>query len=453
MRWQTVIQLFSYFWLTTSICAQSDREPSFQLLRANEDYQYLAGQEDKTTWERLKYISIGKGNLSIGGNIRSEFQYLLNEGWEKGNDDKGLLFQRFMLHADWHLTKKIRVFTQLKNGFTIDRNGEKSPLDTDHLDFHQLFVDFNLGKHQLSVGRQELWYGSRRLISIREGTNIRQSFDGVRWKWQDKQHQLDALYFYYNPQRIGWFDNDLNTDSMLWGGYYVWVNPLNKLNLDVYYLGVRNKHTAFEAGTDREVRHSVGARLWKKTGRFQYNTEFVYQFGDFGNHTIQAWTASTEINYQLSETGLKPTLGFKGELISGDSDETDRTLGTFNPLYPRGGYFGLLALIGPANLMDLHPSLALSLGDKWKLNMDWDIFWRYSERDGIYFPSGRLNIPSNQSTHRFIGHQAGIQISYEFSPFVALETSCFYFDTGRFLNEVTAGANLLQLGFSANIQF
>ena len=126
---------------------------------------------------------------------------------------------------------------------------------------------------------------------------------------------------------------------------------------------------------------------------------------------------------------------------------------TFNALYPRGGYFGLLAVIGPANLIDIHPSLSLQPIPGWSLNLDWDIFWRHQIGDGIYFPSGRLNLAGSSSDAHFIGHQFGVQFGTAINRFLEVETSYFYFFTNEFLDDVTDGANFSQLGFSLNYKF
>lgn len=67
--------------------------------------------------------------------------------------------------------------------------------------------------------------------------------------------------------------------------------------------------------------------------------------------------------YKFSKTKLKPEIGLKTELIRGDREYDDNKPETFNPLFPRGGYFGLAALIGPVNLIDIHPSLSFGFSD------------------------------------------------------------------------------------------
>ncbi|MEM1324211.1 MAG: alginate export family protein [Bacteroidota bacterium] len=442
----------------TGVAQQEDTTllslPEFQFLRADENYLFLRDNQGlQGIWQKMKYLPIGDNSfVSIGGDIRSEFQVLNNEDWAESNDDAAL-FQRLMLHTDWRFGEHLRVFGQLKNGFTIGRNGPKFPLDDDDLDVHQLFIGLELGNSTFEIGRREIRYGARRLISVREGTNIRQSFDGARWIWKGQQHQFDALIYAYNPQRTGVFDNAINTDQLLWGGYWVWNVPkAQDLNFDVYYLGVRNDASSFEEGNDQETRHSFGLRHWGSQGRWRYNNEAIFQAGSYGNGNIRAWTISTDTYFRFPGKS-SPTLGLKAEVISGDDDPLDGDLQTFNPLYPRGGYFGLLALIGPANIFDLHPSFSLSFGESLQLSLDWDFFWRHRLNDGIYFPSGRLNVSGQGAVERFIGHQPGVQLSYVINPYFEIETSYFLFIAGDFIDEVADGQNFSQLGLSISIKY
>lgn len=432
--------------------SEPDGYPPFRLLRSDEDYSFLKDSPPADRfWEKLKWIPAGKKNaFTVGGESRTQFQVLKNENWTQGSDDV-VLFQRFMLHIDGHFGSGIRLFGQLKSGFAWGRNPPVASLDQDKLDVHQLFAGIRTGRHStVEIGRRELRYGARRLIDVREGTNVRQSFDGVRWIWQKEMRRFDLFFYAYNPVRTGVFDNKFDTGQLLWGGYFVWNKTAT--NFDFYYLGAASKNPRFEEGSAPETRHSFGTRHWGDRDIFSYNNEAVFQTGAFGGGRIVAWTLSAELNLRLPGK-MKPTPGLKAEIISGDKVPGDGDLNTFNPLYPRGGYFGLLAVIGPANLMDIHPSIEFSLVKRWSLNLDWDFFWRHRRNDGLYFPSGRLQIPGNGVGERFVGQQPGAQLSFSTNRFLELEATFFYFQPGGFLRKTTDGKPFSQAGLSASFKF
>lgn len=103
-----------------------------------------------------------------------------------------------MLHSDVHFGSRFRLFGELKSGIEMDRKGGPRPADEDHLDVHQAFVDAGLWQSRnnsltLRIGRQEVEFGSARLVSSRAGLNVRQSFDGARLTLNKREWQVDAF--------------------------------------------------------------------------------------------------------------------------------------------------------------------------------------------------------------------------------------------------------------------
>lgn len=137
-------------------------------------------------------------------------------------------------------------------------------------------------------------------------------------------------------------------------------------------------------GTGREIRHSVGARLFNnppgapfKPG-WDYNWEAVYQLGSFAQNYINAWTLATKTGFTFSMRFL-PRLALRAYVASGGQNLHGGTLSTFNPLFPRGAYFGpKLTMFGPNNLLDVHPVLMLTLRQNVTCDFDWGWFWRES---------------------------------------------------------------------------
>ena len=88
----------------------------------------------------------------------------------------------------------VRFFGQFESSLEEGRAGGPRPTDEDRLEVNQVFADVvaGLGASEsltLRVGRQELAYGSQRLVSVRESPNVRQAFDALRvilvgWDWR-----------------------------------------------------------------------------------------------------------------------------------------------------------------------------------------------------------------------------------------------------------------------------
>ena len=217
------------------------------------------------------------------------------------------------------------------------------------------------GATQLSLraGRQEVAFGSSRLVSVREGPNVRRSFDGVRATVAARNWQLDGIGLASAKTERGEFDDDTDRGERLWGVYA--SGPLRgaALGLDLYWLALRRDDAEYDQGTHNERRRSIGTRIWGAPGAWDYNFELVYQWGSFGAGDIEAWTAASDTGYTLTALPMQPRLGLRANVTSGDRSPSSSKLETFNPLFPRGSYFGEASLIGPQNHMDLHPMLEL----------------------------------------------------------------------------------------------
>jgi hypothetical protein len=179
----------------------------------------------------------------------------------------------------------------------------------------------------------------------------------------------------------------------------------------------------------------------------------VYQLGTYGEGKIRAWTASAELNYGLDEIALEPTLNLKTEIISGDRNPENPDLQTFNPLFPKGAYFGQVALIGPANLIDIHPSLTIHPAKNLELIADWDFFWRESINDALYSVPYVLLRESNGSRGAYIGDQLTLEADWEISRHVQLEGFCTYFRAGAFLKQTGEAKNLVYLSSRFTFKF
>jgi hypothetical protein len=119
---------------------------------------------------------------------------------------------------------------------------------------------------------------------------------------------------------------------------------------------------------------------------------------------------------------------------AGDKYPGDSQLNTFNPLFPKGKYFGEAGLLGPHNRINLQPSLDLTLTDQWSLGFASVFYWRESTGDGIYDNGGTLLRPDGGSDARYIGTQLDVVLTY--APRRGLDTTFRYstFLPGAFID-------------------
>ena len=448
---------FTILLLLMATCTHA--QVSFKPMRYDEDYHKLSEDSTLNAYQSIKYIPVGHTDryyLSFGGEVRFQYFKFKQEDWGDAPEDKsGYILSRYLAHADFHAGKNFRVFIQLQSSLAASKL-TTSPVDENVLDLHQFFAEYRVGNLpglSIRIGRQELAYGSQRLISVRELPNNRQSFDAVKLMYQKGNLQLDAFYSQYVYGQKDIFDDALTGRAKLWSLYATVKNLPYHHHADIYYMGYHKKNAVFDDGTGQEIRHSLGSRLWATKGPFNYDLEGVYQFGQFSEKTIRAWTVSANLEYKLAALPLQPKFGLKTELISGDKRYDDDRLQTFNPLYPKGAYFGLAALIGPSNLIDLHPSVELSINPRLNFSADYDLFWRMSRHDGIYGPNVALLYTGKNSNDRFIGSQFGANFTYQPNPYLYFRLEGTWFQAADYLEAVSTGKDILFTALTATFKF
>ena len=225
--------VITFFLVISSVRAQSDQNAaavapvrSYSLLPESEDWSFLKDQKLRQDfWDPIKYIPLGTNGeyLTIGGEVREVFEQVGNDNWGKQPYMNAFSLQRFMLHTDWHLGKHLRVFVQLKSGVEAFRHGGPRPIDEKKLDFEAAYLEVGDSDKQnwivLRIGRQELNYGSGRLVSVREGPNVRQSFDGFKIRSKAGAWNIDAFAVRPDLDKSGFFNNAPDHQTAFWGIY------------------------------------------------------------------------------------------------------------------------------------------------------------------------------------------------------------------------------------------
>src|SRR5258707_4857870 len=393
---------------------------TYHLLREDDDWSFLADPAERQDfWDPIKYVPLRSGRndwfLSMGGEAREIWEQIGNDNWGQQPFMNGYFNQRYMFFLDVHYGQHVRSFVELKSGLNSYRIGGPRPIDEKKLDFQTAFIEVGTGDDRnwikFRAGRQEMEYGSGRLIDVREGPNVRLSFDGFKVKTGIGPWQTDGFAVRPDLDKPGFFNNVPNHAVGLWGVYA--VRPLTRgITLDTYYLGLDRKTAAFDRGVGHEVRHSIGTRLSRPVAQtkpdWDFDYEAVWQFGTFGSANVRAWTMASETGYTLPTILLKPRFSAKADISSGDDPRTN-TLRTFNPLFPKGNYFGVLATAGPGpiNFIDVHPRAEATLPHGVTVSVDWIFQWRGRLRDGGYFVPGFLIFPAGERKVRLLRQPPG----------------------------------------------
>lgn len=388
-----------------------------------EDYAYL-GRLDRPQHgiENLKYLPLGDNGayVSFGGEYRIRLESVDEPLYGLVPiDDFNSLNHRLYLHADVHLSNRVRVFSQFAVAFEDGREPGPRPFDETDPDIQQLFVDIKFGKPSgprgmIRVGRQELPLGAYpfRISAPRLSTNIRRSFDAVKLVVMPA-NDITVQAFYAKPliNKPGSFDDQRDKTETFWGAYATTPFPLIKnAKADWYYLGRSEEDELYNQGVADETRHSLGLRVFGDADKLSYNVEGLYQFGSFGAGNISAWAVASDFAYKLDGLPIQTRIGVSLNAASGDKDPNDANLQTFNALYPNLIYFAEAVALSPTNAYSIYPYVDLSLHKNVKLYLGSNILWRQSKGDAIYRPVYVPLVGPQQTDSRFTGQLAQAQL-------------------------------------------
>ncbi|WP_308992422.1 porin [Mariniflexile litorale] len=433
--------------------SQDDKALEFHLLGQDDDGSFLSEQKHKSAYESFKWIDLGDENsLSFGGGYRFQIENFVNQDFSnQDNEDNIWYLNRFLLHSHLKLGNQFELYSELSSSTTINKK-DLAPVDKDELSINQVFVKYHFNSHwSFLLGRENLKFGSRRLIDIREGPNVRRSFDLARLDYTTQNTQVTTFFSIPVQLQPKVFDNDFLNFNETFSGVYATKSFNKSLNIDLYGFYQKDNSVNYNSGLANERRYTLGTRYFGTINSFTFNNEMAYQFGQFGEQNIRAYTLSLQGEVAFNFLADKSVLGLKTEIISGDKNSNDTTLKTFDALYPRGAYFGKVAKFGPSNLIDVHPYINVKKGNCY-VELDYDVFWRYSVSDGVYGASLLLDFPSTNNK-AFIAQQIGTLLGYDINNHFNIEFETNIIFPGDFLKNSNLSATLFHAVITTEFKF
>jgi len=268
-------------------------------------------------------------NLTFGGQIRmrGESRNPKADYAKSGGVDTQMIRTRLNVGAE--AAEGVKGFLQIQDSRS---NGSSAPgARTQSIDLHQGYLDVEkLWELPLSLraGRFSMDYGSRRLISSLDWSNIGRAWDGIRL--QNHQGDFDTDLFVTNVTESGKKLQDDQMFSGLWNTYKGISNHV----VDSYLL-VR---TADADTGGSESRHTLGFRFARVKGNLKYGAEGAGQWGFVADKRVSAWAGTLDGSYTF-DGDYKPQVSAEYAYASGDKNPTDGMNQRFVPLYPFGHFY------------------------------------------------------------------------------------------------------------------
>jgi hypothetical protein len=358
------------------------------------------------------------GTLDVGGQVRFRYHHERGMGQEPGatrfqETDNDFVLSRTRLYANWKTGDIFRVYVE---GIYSDVSGSDDyiprPIDENFGDLTNLFVDCQLtDSATVRVGRQELLYGSERLVSPLDWANTRRTFEGVKLMHKADDWATDC--FLTSVVTVSPNDFDEADDQQKFYGTYAVYSGIENWTVDLYYLGYDDQRPIGGGNGDFSI-HTTGVRLAGSRDNWLFEFEGAPQFGrQSGLHLDhEAGFATAGVGRKMPDLPWSPVLWGYYDYASGNNLGGD--FNRFNQLFPLGHkYLGFIDATQRANIES--PNILLTMRPHKKLGL---LFWYYhfmANQDSDIVPS--IGGTPAQSPHsKDWGDELDILATWDMSP-------------------------------------
>lgn len=355
----------------------------------------------------FKQIPIGDCWLTdFGGQYRARYHHEQNHRGLglTGNDDDFLL-HRTRLFANARYSDWFRFYGEFIDAESNYENFPSRAIEVNRADMLNLFADAKLmdegGDLWFRVGRQELLYGSERLISPLDWANTRRTFEGLKFFWQSDDWNVD--FFATRPVIVNpvQFDSP-NYDQEFMGAWATYKAAPGQ-TVDLYAIQYNNA-----AGANNFQFSTLGGRWLASEGAWLWDAEGGTQFGDNtdgSNHA--AGFATGGVGYKWADAAWQPVLWGYYDWASGGN-----VLGAgqgFNHLFPLvHRYLGFMDLFGRSNIQSPNIQLTMQPHQKFKLLVWYYYLFLDTRGDTPYNVNMTPFAPGSRPASRDLGHELDV---------------------------------------------
>jgi hypothetical protein len=372
--------------------ADTPARPVIQFNRWQEDWSVLVDPSvPHEVLDGLKYIPLStsdtKTYLSFGAGLRERFETNDVGFGVPPSKSQSYVISRAELHADLRIVDQLQAFVQLQSINTPGKI-DVTPVDNDRLDLEQGFIaltePLGSGTLKLRAGRQQFAFDLQRFVSVRDGPGARQSYDAL---WADYETgPWRIIGFYSHPVQVRdrrAFD-DSSSGRFVYGGLRAEHDMGGLGNVAVYLSQFRQDGSRYPTIAGNERRNVADVRWAGTNGAWDWDIEAMGQWGRIAPQNIAAWAMGSRGGYTFADLPWRPRLGLQIDAASGDADPHDRTLNTFNPLFPNGYYVTLSGLTGYTNFIHLKSRVTVTPFSALTAFVAVAALWRETTADAVY---------------------------------------------------------------------
>lgn len=390
--------------------------------------------------------------LQFSGELRMRAEVRNNADFNSDRlDGTAQVFNRMRFGAARQFEHGLKVFVQLQDARIWGEEG--SSLNAlNSVDLHQAYVhiDKPLGLPiEARLGRQQLSFGSERLVGQYDWHNVGRAFDAMNVQWGGERQRLNLWL-----AQVRDHTTPLVARNQEFAGAYFTSPRLLPFTFEAYWLllydarnfeSIANPATPGRQDEPAETLtiNTVGVRMSRahETG-LQFDLEGAYQFGERGFQSIRACGLALEAGY-IFAAKWRPRLRAGYVLGSGDEQFDDDKSETFANLFPSAhGFLGAMDYASWSNISAAYFGIRFSPFEKLSCGADWYVLGLQNEHDAWY-RAGGFTIGTPQEFYRKavpgagkrIGHELDVHAKYLYRERLDLQLGFSKFFVGEFIEQ------------------
>ncbi len=385
--------------------------------------------------------------LTLGVEQRVRFEDLGAIRFDPDDSD-GYTVTRLLFDVDVRPTRNVRFFVQARDsrGFGVSEERPR-PNVRDPFDLRQAYMvigDDRSGGWDFKIGRQELIFGSERLLGVNRWSNLPRTFDAAKLAFHRGADRVDifaASVVGIDPDSF----NDHADGANVHGVYASLRSVIPGHVFEPHLLWRTRPRATDELGRvgDSDI-FTGGVRIADAhDAPWDYMLELDWQRGTFAGDDLRAFLGMGQVGYTFG-SAWSPRLMLEYNFASGDDRAGDGRIGRFDQLYTRAHrIWGLADQVGGRNSRILQTGLHLRPLGPLQIKLDHYAYWLANRNDALYRHNGNLWIAAipGGAEETFVGNELDISGTVAVTPYLSFGAGFGHLFPGGFLDRYSQGGS------------
>lgn len=438
------------------------------------NHDYIPGEELKDMpLEDLFGDLFEDATLSYGGELRFRYMNERNRLRPSGLTPTTFDLWRWRQYLDLKFGTALRGYVEVIDASIFESSIGPLGIDKNRWDIQNAFVDLQVGERDdkpiyFRYGRQELQYGSQRLVSALDWANTRRNFEGFKLFSPGEEWDLDMWLTRPvntatpNNGPVARFDNSFDSPNhdRAFGGIWHTYKGMKDHTIDHYFLW---DHSGQDVpGFHLGDRYTFALR-WlgnypykycddKVVETFHHEIEGGYQVGTDRGRPVHAGFFVGGLGYTRNSLPWEPSFWAYYDWASGDRDPANGTVNTF---FQHTGlvhaYLGQIDNLARQNISDLNFKFSVKPRKQFTVETQWHFYDLVSDEDFLYNVTGATVGATGKG--KKVGREFDLVGTYVFNQNLSVQGGYFYFWYDEAVLNNGARPDASQLYFQTTLRY